>query len=241
MKYLTKEWHIQSELASIHCFTGFGSYVKHCNDDVFKLIYARELRRREAKLRMYYDTDAETAKLWVDTDFNFRLKIYMLLPQKILDKVTDIRLLALGYATKKVDRLLRRYGKKLRKTSGCEKLFRWVYEQNEKYCDYSILFDKLVGIEEQDGDITLEFEWGHKIFIKNARVTETERCEFGNGRRNFVCAAELYENEIHFLMHSDTGDCDSKLWYLTIGGEKIEYIEAKVSKFERLFPEFFNN
>ena len=36
----------------------------------------------------------------------------------------------------------------------------------EKYCDYSILFDKLVGIEEQDGDITLEFEWGHKIFIK---------------------------------------------------------------------------
>ena len=185
----------------------------------------------------FFKFDSELCKRKFEENQRELIEVCNLLPKEILNKIADIRVFALGYASKEVMTLLRTYCKKLRKTvedaigaADTETDFA------EKNLQEPIGFTEfkeinILGLEEKDGDIYIKLE-DENLIVKNGKITEGQckpifpyNREKPNCMWSRILVAELHLNkgvyEINFLMSTLNEIEKNELWYLTICGSDI--------------------
>ena len=170
-----------------------------------------------------------------------KIELFQHLPQYILDKIADIRVFALGYASAEVKRLLRPYCTETKhKCRALEKQAERETDKAEKYLSEKLGISGyrellLSDIAIQKGDIYLTFDFGNKLHIKNGEFLEREETKIyplnayvPNSGCTIVQGAELYhignKYEIDFLIENRDEMDTGKLWYLTIQGTDIREI-----------------
>lgn len=167
-----------------------------------------------------------------------RIAIYGNLPKEISDRIADIRVFALGYASEEVKQLLRPY---------CAELQREVKRIKDAACAEtdeaeSFLSERLglndyedfviMGMEEKDGDLYLYGTDQDCLVVKNGEITEGKGTPVypydendPNSPWSRVVAAELHRAgekfELHFLV-SNCNEFDAEeIWELTIRGTDV--------------------
>lgn len=200
--------------------------------------------RREANGQAALVFDEKMAERRFDEIIRRQIDMYEYLPREILDKVADIRVMALGYVSAEVKRLLKPYCKNLKqKRDILDAQAAMETEQAEKLLsaeldvhNYKDL--QLMGIEERDGDLFLEFDFGDKLYIKDGKILEQEQqkiypwnADIPNSGWSRVRAAELQRIgerfEISFLMENKSEYEEITVWYLTLQGTDMREIIAE--------------
>ena len=201
------------------------------------------LERERFETGKYHQYNEAFTKKMFDVDLKWRLELISHLPDYILNEVADVRVLALGYASKRVKALLKDYCKHLRReykkvldkaqieTNKAEHKLPKRIMANE----YSELM--LQRIYRKDGNILLVFDSG-TLKITNGEIIEQEEKRLYHYKRkepysgwSMVLYAEVsYENglfELHLMIDNKDKKGQSKYWYLTVRGTSI--IECKGS------------
>jgi len=170
-----------------------------------------------------------------------RISVCSRLPETILEKIADIRVFALGYATPEVKKLLRTYCKEL--SEELEEVKKIAYRQTvfaemklHKVIDVDELNENcdsdLLSLENKNGDIYIGIDDFYFI-VKNGEVIE------GADRKIYtfdeddptkpwsrILAAELHYDgtkfELDFLVCDSNDNLENGLWYLTVRGSSIE-------------------
>lgn len=170
-----------------------------------------------------------------------RISVCSRLPETILEKIADIRVFALGYATPEVKKLLRTYCKEL--SEELEEVKKIAYRQTvfaemklHKVIDVDELNENcdsdLLSLENKNGDIYIGIDDFYFI-VKNGEVIE------GADRKIYtfdefdptkpwsrILAAELHYDgtkfELDFLVCDSKDNLENGLWYLTVRGSSIE-------------------
>ncbi|MCI8343277.1 MAG: hypothetical protein HFE25_02385 [Clostridia bacterium] len=170
------------------------------------------------------------------------IELYRQMPFEIYQKVADVRLLALGYASPKVIQLLRPYRDKLRRT--IQKIKKAAFAETDK--TESLLPHKLglnecdnfciTAIERTGGNVSVKGENGFCLTVQNGRIIEgmghaiypfyEESPIYPQSR---ILAIELHRTEelfeLHFLVSNDDEYKTQELWYLTVSGTNIVKID----------------
>lgn len=162
--------------------------------------------------------------------------LYSQLPQYITDKIADIRVFALGYASAEVIQLLRPYCSELKKS--LKKIVDKDTAKAKKFLKNKISFDGfenfiIIAIEEKNGDLHIEGVDGYRITIKDAKIIEGQEKKVfrydgkkPNSPISLVLAAEIHrvENlfEAHFLIQNISKTEQTELWNLTVRGTDIK-------------------
>ena len=178
-----------------------------------------------------------------DVDLKWRLELISHLPDYILSEVADVRVFALGYASKKVKTLLRDYCKHLRREYK-KVLGKAQIETNkaEGKLPKRIManeYDELMlqRIYRKGGNVFLMFDSG-TLKVVNGEIIEREETRIYHYKRkepysgwSMVLYAEVsYENGlfgIHLMIDNKDKKGQSKYWYLTVQGTSI--LECKGS------------
>ncbi len=201
------------------------------------------LERERFETGKYYQYDEAFTKKMFDVDLNWRLELISHLPDYILSEVAHVRVLALGYASKRVKTLLKEYCKQLRReykkvlgkaqieTNKAEGKLTKRIMANE-YSEFM-----LQRIYQKNGNVFLAFDSG-TLKVVNGEIIEQEEKRLYQYKRkepysgwSMVLYAEVsYENGL-FILHLMIDNKDkigqSKYWYLTVQGTSI--IECKGS------------
>lgn len=193
-------------------------------------------KERFEKSKIYQYDEAFTKKMF-DTDLKWRMELISHLPDYILNEVADVRVLALGYASKRVKTLLRDYCKKLRREYK-KVLGKAQIETNKAESklpkrimanDYGELM--LKRIYQKGGNIFLVFDSG-TLKVVNGEIIEREEKRLYHYKRkepysgwSMVLYAEVsYENglfAINLMIDNKDKKGQSKYWYLTVRGTSI--------------------
>lgn len=193
--------------------------------------------------RTVYDFDEKLCAEQFEERNRWLTSVYHQFPQEILDKIADIRVFVLGYASAEVKRSLRPYCAKLKKTVK-ETKNKAYSETNEaeNYLTQELGLNEydgclLTGIEERSGTIYLKGEENDCLIIKDGKILEgKDRIIYPydaskpNCPWSRVVYAELHrisdKFELHFLVENSNAIGKTDLWYLTIGCTDI--IETKL-------------
>lgn len=185
----------------------------------------------------YYRYDEAFTKKMFDVDLKWRLELISHLPDYILSEVADVRVLVLGYASKRVKTLLRNYCKHLRREYK-KVLGKAQIETNkaEGKLPKRIManeYDELMlqRIYRKGGDVFLMFDSG-TLKVINGKIIEQEKKRIYHYKRkepysgwSMVLYAEVsYENglfEIHLMIDNKDKKGQSNYWYLTVQGTSI--------------------
>lgn len=211
---------------------------ERCRRIAFRSVHVSINRERIEKNKVY-EFDEELCERQFEEIINRMIELYRKLPQEIVEKIADIRLFALGYASAEVKRLLRPYCAELRRNVRKirEKAFAET-DEAEGYLSEKIGFNEykdclITGIEENNGSIRLNGEGESYLTIQDGEIIE------GNGKTVYdydgeapncpwsrVMATELHrvneKFELHFLVENRDAVERVELWYLTIRGTNIE-------------------
>lgn len=202
------------------------------------------LERERFETGKYHQYNEAFTKKMFDVDLTWRIELVSHLPDYILDEVADVRVLALGYASKGVKTLLRDYCKNIRReykkvldkaqieTNKAESKLPKCIMANE----YGELM--LQRIYLKDGSVFLVFDLG-TLKVINGEIIEQEEKRLYHYKRketysgwSMVLYAEVsYENglfELHLLIDNKDKKGQSRYWYLTVSGTSI--IECRDSK-----------
>ena len=195
------------------------------------------LERERFETGKYYQYDEVFTKKMFDVDLTWRIELVSHLPDYILDEVADVRILALGYASKRVKALLRDYCKHLRREYK-KMLDKAQIETNkaESKLPKRIManeYDELMlqRIYRNGGNVFLVFDSG-TLKVINGEIIEQEEKRLYHYKRkepysgwNMVLYAEVsYENGlfgIHLMIDNKDEKGQSKYWYLTVQGTSI--------------------
>lgn len=200
-----------------------------------------ELERERIEKGIFFPFDEERAKNKFKKNINYKIKLYEHFPQEVLDRIADIRVFALHYASAEAKKILRPVCAKFRRD--CEKMQDIAAEETrkaEKYLSQTLELN-LIGetlleeIKEENGGIYLYFENKNCLFINNGKILERETNNIYRydaydpySGWSMICAAELYyiegEFELHFLISNIDEEYNKNLWYLTIRGNDIKEI-----------------
>lgn len=196
------------------------------------------MNRERIQSGIVFDFDEESCKQKFAERNNAQIAIYSRLPQKILDKIADIRVFSLGYASAEVKQLLRPYCAKLRRT--VRQIKEKAYNETDEAENH--LTNKLglneygdcllTGIEEKDGDIYLKSEDNDYLLIKEGEIIEGKEKTIYSYNKDIpdcpwsrIIAAELHriedKFELHLLVSNSNKTEKEELWYLTIRGTDI--------------------
>lgn len=142
----------------------------------FKLLYAKRIEDGK-----FYKFDEELAGQRFDGYIEFFTAVYRRLPSDISERITDVRLLALGYASAEVKKLLKPYCAALRKKNrGLKSKAR--AETAAAFKRLAHAFDLtvyegafLTEIEEREDGVFLNFDGGNKITVKNGKIKQVEK------------------------------------------------------------------
>ena len=201
------------------------------------------LQKERFETGKYYQYDETFTKKMFDVAISWRIELVSHLPDYILQEVEDVRVLALGYASKRVKTLLKDYCKKLRREYK-KVLDKAQIETNktESKLPKRIManeYDELMlqRIYPKDGNIFLVFD-SRTLKVINGEIIEREEKRLYHYKEkepysgwSMVLYAEVsYENgvfAIHLLLDNKDKKGQSKYWYLTVQGTSI--IECKGS------------
>lgn len=201
------------------------------------------LQKERFETGKYYQYDETFTKIMFDETLKYRIDLISHLPAYILQEVADVRVLALGYASKRVKAFLRDYCKKLRQEYK-KVLDKAQIETNkaESKLPKRIManeYDELMlqRIYQKDGNVFLVFDSG-TLKVINGEIIEREEQRLYHYKRkepysgwSMVLYAEVsYENglfALHLMIDNKDKKGQSKYWYLTVQGTSI--IECKGS------------
>ena len=201
------------------------------------------LERERFETGKYHQYDEAFTRKMFDVDLKWRLELILHLPDYILSEVADVRIFALGYASKRVKALLRDYCKHLRREYK-KVLGKAQIETNkaEGKLPKRIManeYDELMlqRIYRKGGNVFLMFDSG-TLKVVNGEIIEREETRIYHYKRkepysgwSMVLYAEVsYENGlfgIHLMIDNKDKKGKSKYWYLTVQGTSI--IECKGS------------
>lgn len=239
MKYLTKEWYLNKQLADL-----FDS-LKPCeqstikDEEFYKEQYDRKFNIFVSNSKS--DTVTLTPKNVAEYQFNqhlqWLLSLYNRLPQSIIQNIADMRLLALGYATEDNISAIKKHCLKLKEQ--CDYIWGDAYncaDEIENKLNQQINLenyeqDALCDVKETDGNVFMFFSVHRPLLIENAEIIERETPtakQVTEWRSNTteVCAAELSfdggKYTISFLLESFNDLNETRLWYLTVSGDRIK-------------------
>lgn len=201
------------------------------------------LERERFETGKYYQYDEAFTRKMFDVDLKWRLELISHLPDYILSEVVDLRVLALGYASKRVKALLRDYCKNLRREYK-KMLDKAQIETNKAESklpkrimanEYSELM--LQRIYRKDGNIFLVFDSGTLKVVNGEIIEQQEKRLYHYKRKepysgwSMVLYAEVSCEDrmytLHLLVDNKDKIGQSKYWYLTVRGTSI--IEFKGS------------
>ena len=170
--------------------------------------------------------------------FKSKLELYSHLPENIKEKIADMRVFALGFASSEVLDMLREFCKSLKKiirqtinkaqkqTARLEKKLAIIYSLRHYESN------KLYGISKKDEDVYLYFKDNEYIKFTKAEITEGNESmvyRYKEGEPQ-VEESRIYSVEIHkikngYEVNYIINNCDSlnreTLWYLTITCDEI--------------------
>ena len=195
------------------------------------------LERERFETGKYYQYDEAFTRKVFDADLKWRMELISHLPDCILSEVADVRVLALGYASKRVKTLLRDYCKCL-----CREYKKVLDEAQietnkaESKLPKRIMANEygelmLQRIYRKDGNVFLMFDAG-TLKVANGEIIEQEEKRLYHYKRkepysgwSMVLYAEVsYENGLfvlHLMIDSKDKIGQSKYWYLTVQGTSI--------------------
>ena len=201
------------------------------------------LERERFETGKYYQYDEAFTKKMFDADLTWRVELISNLPDYLLSQVADVRVLALGYASKRVKALLRDYCKHLRREYQ-KVLGKAQMETNraESELPKRIManeYDELMlqRVYQKHGNVFLVFDAG-TLKVVNGEIIEQEEKRLYHYKRkepysgwSMVVRAEVCHEDGLFTIHLLVDNKDkigwSKYWYLTVKGTSI--IECKGS------------
>lgn len=185
----------------------------------------------------FYKLDREISKRTFDVRQKWLIEIFRKLPKDILDKIADIRVFALGYASAEVKEMLRPFCAKNKKTS--DEIMKKAFDETsdtEKLLSEAVGFNdmreiNIYGIDQVGMDIVLKTENGSFIF-RNGKITEGQ-CKpvFPHNTEKPYCPwSRIFAAELHFSQNKFTTNFliinlseteEKDLWYLTICSTNI--------------------
>lgn len=191
---------------------------------------------------VYFVFDKAVSEKRFEVAFKRKVELLKSLPKTILLNVADIRVLALGYASSTVKARLKPFCEKL--SDNCMQIKDEVISKIEKVESYlskrvylNELFESLLTeVIEEDGNVILSFHDGDRLIIKDGIITERDSQivfpfneDDPNSGWTKVLSVELDrvegKFEVSFLFENLNMYDESELWYLTILGRDLEYIE----------------
>ncbi len=197
------------------------------------------INRDKIERNFFFPFDKKTAERQFEENLKQMTALYANLPQNILDKIADIRVFALGYASAEVKKLLKNYCALKRQTS--EKL-KWTARTEtaaaERLLNNNIVMEHfteefLMGIKKENNTVTLEFYRNYRLIFIDGEITEGENeqifkwnNEIPNSCFSLTVAAELfYENgkfKACFLIKNQNEYDVKNLWELSIYATDIK-------------------
>lgn len=180
--------------------------------------------------------DEATSKQRFEQQQKKRTELFSKMPQEILEKVADLRVLALGYASAEVKDMLKGYCAALKRET--EKIRRETERETEaaergltkKIGVNDLEGCVITGIEETEEGIYLKGERGG-LFVKEGEIVEGKEKEIyeydedADGAYSRILCAELHRSGDRFELHLFVSNCDEydreDLWYLTVSGSDI--------------------
>lgn len=206
MKYMTKEWYQAMQNIHHHTFIKhIDEKVKNFSNSYFNKIYIKE---EQAQKELYGPID-------FNNYFNARLNDTQKLPDTILNEVSDIRMLALGYATQETYDKIKEYSianynafeKAMKDYHNCvKKQFKNKIPDFEKESFHD---SQITNFAQKGNDYIIEidnegaFTEINNIVFKSAEIVKQE----GPIEKSWWLYNEIYKvdgkYEIHFLLWSD--------------------------------------
>ena len=237
--YLTKEWFWKKQLSCLDKIVSVHKeaewYDKAFYRQVRNAYYKRFERNELSGAGGYFD------KIFVKKMFKVKMKsmvkLVSYLPKNILEEVADIRVLALGYVSEKVKKMLDEYCRQLCKECDC------ILQKARRKTDMAeSMLPKRISVNgfgelllyrlyRKNKDIFLEFEGG-RLKFENGEILKQERkriYRYGDeeaySRWSMVQYAELtYDKGIftlYFLINNMNRKGKPKYWELVISGTNI--------------------
>ena len=239
MKYFTKEFYAAERLANVYSFVRESKRAQKRDEKFYRLVY-----NKKCALYLYNNKsgakgcafDEQVYKKKFEERQKGLIALFGGLPREIRDKIADLRVFALGHASKEVMLLLRPYCAELRRT------VRRVYEsacaetdRAERFLTQRLWLNGCGGsairaIEERDGEVILRGENGCLAFRNGIILEGKEACAvFGGdtlaGGTGTIVYAELHRAEglfeTHFLVKNCSEYGEETLRYQTIRSTDI--------------------
>lgn len=180
--------------------------------------------------------DEATSKQRFEQQQKKRMELFGKMPQEILEKVADLRVFALGYASAEVKGRLKKYCAELkREVKQIKKATEAETEEAESGLTKRIGVNDLggciiTGIEEREGGIYINGEEGGLLIVEGKIIEGKEKEIYANeietdGAYSRIVSAELHWSGDRFELHLFVSNCDEydreDLWYLTVSGSDI--------------------
>lgn len=180
--------------------------------------------------------DEATSKQRFEQQQKKRTELFGKMPQEILEKVADLRVLALGYASAEVKGRLKKYCAELkREVKQIKKATEAETEEAESGLTKRIGVNDLggciiTGIEEREGGIYINGEEGGLLIVEGKIIEGKEKEIYANeietdGACSRILCAELHRIRDRFELHlymSNSDEYDREdTWYLTLRGSDI--------------------
>ena len=242
MKILTKEWVKKYELVRLI------GRLKRYDADIFNFEQIKEQSKNG--FFSYIKEDEELSKLAFSSNLAQELydahifrseQTLRLLPQLILNKIKDFKVLSLGYANKEDLKILNEYAKKIykeleEKANKASDILLKVQSCLSKKIDFELLTGNLVYEERSNGsDYYINVD-GHIVVIENYQIEERENCkinewDYGNPVSCWTNleAVELYNLddknlELHLLLANGDRLENKTYWYFTLSGTNVKIV-----------------
>lgn len=259
MKYCTKEWYETTQKTGFHLLLTVNEKAEKFSEEFYRYVYAQREKEQleiaegssKARFEDYFDQldfpnleeynkarekftppkfapEDVKAKFAKAQEYNIEL-LERSLPEYILEKVADIRVLALDYCTNEVKWLIENFCKeneeKTERTMDelMEAEKREFGDKMPEFTKESLHDCEITAVEKDGGDIVVRLDTGgftdcKGVIFKNAEIIEQD----GELEGAFWLYDEIYKAENGFEIHALLTGEDLK--YFTVRCEDTEFI-----------------
>lgn len=253
MRYRTKEWYENCQNTGLYYNLGTSRQAETFSEEYFDKVYARNMRKHRRWnmevceiLGSFYD-EAEVDRQ-TEAQYQWLLqRLKDILPGEILDRTADLRVLALGMASREVKALLTEWCQENEREMKAVQEEYWKVERDHIQAglldetllhNLSWLHDGEILEWKQDGEnLVMILEYGERYVLtfEKAEVLEQE----GNPAGGQWLYREVYpledgSVEVHILIWKGNKTLDGKLSYLTVKAENIEYERKANMKYKAI-------
>ena len=253
MKYMTKEWYEKCQNTGLHGCIGTTRKAETFSEEYFEKVYARNMRKHrrwEQEVCEILGNPYDEAATDERTEEQYRCQLQRLkdfLPEDIMNRTADLRVLALDIASREVKALLKDWCEQNeRETKAAQEAY-WAMEKEaveEGLLDHTLmanlawLHDADIKEWKQDGDnlvMTLEYGERYILTFENGQILEQDGDPAG-GQWLYkeVYPAEDGGVEVHILIWTCHGMFDAELSYLTVKADNIKYERKANMKYKAI-------